>query len=195
MVATLLINRTSIGISNPKLKEITLPNFLDFSSIKEKLKGFDACFHSMGVSSASLSTEDYFKYTYLVTKNLAEVLVENNPKMVFIYVSGQGTDSSEKGKITWANVKGKTENMVFKSGFKDSYAFRPGAIIPGKGIKSKTPWVNVVLLIFKPFYGILRKFDSVTTTENIGKAMINCVKYTATGKILNNKSINKMAKK
>ena len=191
----LIINRAPIGISNPKLKEIILSNFLDFSSIKNQLKGFDACFHNMGVSSASLSTEDYLKYTYSATKNLAEVLVENNSKMVFIYVSGQGTDSSEKGKINWANVKGKTENMVFKIGFEYSYAFRPGAIIPGKGIKSKTSWVNLMLILFKPFYGILRKFDSVTTSENIGKAMINCVKYASEEKIMNNRSINKMAKK
>lgn len=191
----LSIGRTPVGISNPKLKEIIHSDFLDFTSIKENLNGFHACFHSMGVSSATLSQEDYFKFTYTTTKNLAEILLENNPKMVFIYVSGLGSDSSEKGKINWANVKGTTENMLFKIGFKDSYAFRPGAIIPGKGIKSKTPWVNALLLIFKPFYGILRKFDTVTSSKNIGKAMINCVKYTSEEKILDNRNINKMAKK
>lgn len=190
----LTISRSHIGITDPKLKEIIHKDFLNFSSIKEDLKGFDACFHSMGVSSASLSNEDYFKYTYSVTKNFAEILFENNPKMIFIYVSGQGTDSSEKGEINWANVKGKTENMLFKIGFKDCYAFRLGAIIPGKGIKSKTPWVNLMLILFKPFYGILKKFDSVTSSENIGKAMINCVRYAQADKVIDNKSINKIAK-
>lgn len=187
------INRSPIGIKNPKLKELIHNDFLNFSTIKEELKGFDACFHCMGVSSASISTEDYFKFTYSITKSLAETLFEINPKMVFIYVSGQGTDSSEKGKINWANVKGKTENMLFNSGFKDCYAFRIGAIIPGEGIKSKTPWINFMLLLFKPFYGLLKKFDSVTTSENIGKAMINCVKITSEEKIIENKSINKIA--
>ena len=85
------------------------------------------------------------------TKNLAETLLDLNPKMVFIYVSGQGTDSTENGKIYWASIKGKTENMLFKIGFKHCYVFRIGAIIPGKGIKSKTPWVNELLIITTPF--------------------------------------------
>lgn len=191
----LVINRASLQIKHPKLKEIIHTNFLDFSPIKEQLKGFNACFHCMGISSMGISEENYYNLTFTATKNLAEILLENNPEMVFIYVSGQGTDSSEQGKINWANVKGKTENMLFKIGFKDSYAFRPGAIIPGKGIKSKTPWINLMLLLFKPFYGILKKLDSVTTNENIGKAMINCVKYSSEEKILENININKMAKK
>ncbi|WP_372745904.1 NAD-dependent epimerase/dehydratase family protein [Lutibacter sp.] len=191
----LVINRASLHIKHPKLKEIIHTNFLDFSPIKEQLKGFNACFHCMGVSSMGISDENYYNLTYTATKNLAEILLENNPEMVFIYVSGQGTDSSEQGKINWANVKGKTENMLFKIGFKDTYAFRPGAIIPGKGIKSKTPWINLMLLLFKPFYGILKKLDSVTTSENIGKAMINCVKFSSEEKILENRNINKMAKK
>lgn len=191
----LVINRASLHIKHPKLKEIIHTNFLDFSPIKEQLKGFNACFHCMGVSSMGISEENYYNLTYTATKNLAEILLENNPEMVFIYVSGQGTDSSEKGKINWANVKGKTENLLFKIGFKDSYAFRPGAIIPGKGIKSKTPWINLMLLLFKPFYGILKKLESVTTSENIGKAMINCVKFSSEEKILENININKLAKK
>lgn len=191
----LVINRASLHIKHPKLKEIIHTNFLDFSPIKEQLTGFNACFHCMGVSSMGISEENYYNLTFTATKNLAEILLENNPEMVFIYVSGQGTDSSEQGKINWANVKGKTENLLFKIGFKDTYAFRPGAIIPGKGIKSKTPWINLMLLLFKPFYGILKKLDSVTTSENIGKAMINCVKFSSEEKILENRNINKMAKK
>jgi uncharacterized protein YbjT (DUF2867 family) len=189
-----VINRTSLKIEHPKLKEIIHPNFLDFSSITAHLKGFDACFHCMGVSSMGISEEKYHKFTFGVTENLATTLYAINPLMTFIYISGQGTDSTEKGKSFWARIKGKTENMLFNLGFKNAVAFRPGAIIPGKGIKSKTAWIHVMLAVFKPLFPLIKKLDSVTTTENIGLAMINVVKNSVTIKIVDNKEINKLAK-
>jgi uncharacterized protein YbjT (DUF2867 family) len=189
-----VINRTSLKIEHPKLKEIIHPNFLDFSSITAHLKGFDACFHCMGVSSMGISEEKYHKFTFGVTENLATTLYAINPLMTFIYISGQGTDSTEKGKSSWARIKGKTENMLFNLGFKNAVAFRPGAIIPGKGIKSKTAWIHVMLAVFKPLFPLIKKLDSVTTTENIGLAMINVVKNSVTIKIVDNKEINKLAK-
>ena len=129
----LVINRTSLGMQHPKLIEILLQDFQNVSSLKEKLSGYDACFFCMGVSVIGLSEEDYLRITYLTTKSFVDTLYQINPNMVFNYVSGAGTDSSENGGTMWARVKGKTENMIFGKGFKDAYAFRPGAIIPEKG--------------------------------------------------------------
>lgn len=192
---TLLINRSPIDNDHPKIKEIIHKDFLNFSPIQKEILGYDACFHCMGVSSMGISKENYFTLTYAVTRNLANTVFEVNPSIVFIYVSGQGTESSEKKGPNWARVKGKTENYLFNKGFKDFYAFRPGAIIPGKGIKTKTGWVNIMLMLMKPFFGLLKKSDNVTTSEKIGKAMINAVKFSSQNKILHNKEINELAKK
>lgn len=191
----LLINRSPIDISDPKIKEVIHKDFLDFSSIQSELKDYDACFHCMGVSSMGISKENYFNLTYNVTKNLADLVHEVNPNITFTYVSGQGTDSSEKGKSHWARVKGKTENYLFNKGFKDFYAFRPGAIVPGEGVTSKTGWINVLLILLKPLFALLKNSDNVTTSENIGNAMINSVKIASEEKILPNKEINALAKK
>lgn len=191
----LVINRSSLKMKHPKIKEVIHKNFLDFSSIKTDLSGYNACFHNMGVSSMGISEENYYKLTYDVTENLATILFNINPSITFIYVSGQGTHSSEKGGSYWARIKGKTENMLFKIGFKNAIAFRPGAIIPGKGIKSKTTWINTMLVLFKPLFPLMKKLDSVTTTENIGLAMINVVKNSTETKIVNTKHINKLAKR
>lgn len=191
----LLINRSPIDISSTKIKEVIHKDFLDFAPIQNELKGYDACFHCMGVSSVGISKENYYKLTYSVTKNLAETVHEVNPDITFTYVSGQGTDSSEKGRSNWARVKGKTENYLFTKGFKDFYAFRPGGIVPGKGIKTKTGWINVMLVLMKPLFALIKNSDSVTTSEKIGNAMINAVKITSEEKILHNKEINALAKK
>ena len=134
----LLINRKHLDISHPKVKEVIHKDFRDFNSIKEQLEGYDACFHCMGVSSAGMSEEKFTEITYTMSKALATVLYGINPNMVFNYVSGAGTDSTEKSSTMWARVKGKTENMILNMGFKDAYMFRPGAILPERGTKSNT---------------------------------------------------------
>lgn len=190
----LVINRSSLKMEHPKLKEVLCSNFLNIEAIKNELRGYDACFHCMGISSLGISEENYYQLTFGVTKNLASTLHEINPAITFIYVSGQGTDSSEKGKSSWGRVKGKTENMLFNIGFKNAIAFRPGAIIPDKGIKSRTSWINTMLFLFRPLYPLMKKMDSVTTSENIGLAMINSVNKSLEIKIVDNKQINKLAK-
>lgn len=191
----LVINRTSLGMQHPKLKELLHTNFLDFSEIKNQFKGFDACFHCMGVSSAGMNEEAYTKYTFSITKTLVDAVYDMNPSCVFNYVSGAGTDTTEKGKIMWARVKGRTENMVLNKGFKDAYLFRLGGIIPGKGIKSKTPWINVLLTAFKPLYPLLKKMKFITTSQQIGLAMINTVLFPSELKILENHDVNLLADK
>ncbi|MGR3809140.1 NAD-dependent epimerase/dehydratase family protein [Jiulongibacter sp. NS-SX5] len=189
----LLVNRNPIEVSDPKIKEVILKDFTQFQTISSELKGYDACYHCMGVSSAGMSEEKYTELTFEVTKSLVDELYKHQPNMVVCYVSGQGTDSSEKGRSMWARVKGKTENMILQKGFKDAYAFRPGAIIPEKGIKSRTALYQVMLIIMGPFYGLLKKMRSVTTTTRIGRAMINVVNHPQENKHPGGAEINQMA--
>ncbi len=169
------INRSSLGMSHPKLTEIIHSDFADFNSIKNQLAGFDACFFCLGVSANGLDETQYRKITYDFTLAAAQTLYELNPEMTFIYVSGQGTDSSEKGRMMWARVKGKTENDILKLGFKQAFMFRPGAIIPLRCIKSRTPMYQFLLNILGWLLYVIRWVspNSVTDTTKIGKAMIN----------------------
>ncbi|RIJ43179.1 NAD-dependent epimerase/dehydratase family protein [Pontibacter oryzae] len=191
----LLINRSSIAIDHPKIKEILHSDFTDFCSIQNDFKGFDACFHCMGVSSAGISSETYYKLTYSVTEALVDAVFKANPNMLFTYVSGAGTDSTEKSSTMWARVKGKTENMIFKKGFKDAYAFRPGVILPERGVKSKTTLYNSMYILTRPIFPLLKKMKSVTTTINIGKAMINLIDHPQDLKLLEGDDINRLANK
>ncbi len=189
----LLVNRSPIDIEHPKLEEILLDNFLDISSVKDKLTGLDACFYCMGVSALGMTEEDYTKITFDTTKAFVDVLFASNPNLVFNYVSGMGTDSSEKGKQMWARVKGRTENMVLNKGFKDAYAFRPGVILPEKGIKSKTAWYNASYVLLRPFFGLLKRSKNVTTTTNVGKAMLATLRHPNPKKHLENPDINQLS--
>jgi len=191
----LVINRSSVEIQHPKLKEIIHQDFQNFDTIKEELENCDACFFCLGVSSIGMDEEAYTKITYSITEALANTLQEVSPNLVFNYVSGQGTDSSEKGRLMWARVKGKTENMILDKGFKDAYAFRIGAVLPVKGVKSKTGWVNAVYFIFRPLLPILRKPFSIIKSSEVGQAMINTLFHSTVSKILDNKAIKALAER
>ena len=189
----LVINRSSLNIDHVKLKEVLLDDFTQVSEIKEHLTGYDACFYCMGISVVGLNEQSYSRITYDTTKAFADILHELNPNMIFNYVSGSGTDSSEQGRSMWARVKGKTENMVLQKGFKDAYAFRPGAIIPEKGVKSRTRWYNAFYVITRPMFPFLKKSKNITTTTKIGQAMINSLFQSQSLKHLENKDINRLA--
>jgi hypothetical protein len=137
------------------------------------LTGYDACFYCKGVSSAGMSEAQYTEITYTMTRALATTLLSLYPEMMFIYVSGAGTDSSEKGRIMWARVKGKTENMILNMGFRDAYVFRPGVVLPERGVTSRTKLYQVFYVLFHPLFPLLKRMKSVTTTGKIGRAMIN----------------------
>lgn len=189
----LLVNRRSIKMEHPKIKEIFLQDFTQIDTLKDQIQVYDACFYCMGVSAMGLDEHTYAKITYNTTKAFADTLYSINPGMTFIYVSGTGTDSSEKGRLMWARVKGKTENMVFAKGFKKAYAFRPGFIIPEKGIKSATPMYNRLYSIFRPLFSLLKKSNSVTTTTRVGMAMIKSLNVDFDKNILENRDINRLA--
>jgi len=169
--AVLVINRRPCGVEHSKLKEIVHPDFFDLSSIEEQLKGYDACFFCLGVSSVGMKVEDYYKTTYTLTINLAETLSKLNSSMTFCYVSGAGTDSTEKGRSNWATVKGKTENDLMKLPFKQAFAFRPAFIKPTPGLKhtlSLYKYVNWLFPIGRALYP-----NGFCTLTEIGLAMIN----------------------
>ncbi|WP_272151562.1 NAD-dependent epimerase/dehydratase family protein [Tenacibaculum aiptasiae] len=191
----LVINRSTLNIQHSKLEEVLLKDFSQLTSIKDKLISYDACFFCMGISSVGMNEEKYTQITFNIVKVFADVLHKTNPNMVFNYVSGTGTDSSENGSSMWARVKGKTENYIFNKGFKDAYAFRPGAIIPEKGIKSRTNWYSIIYILLTPFFGLMKKSKNITTTTKIGLAMINSLHHTQTLKHLENKDINVLAEK
>jgi len=189
----LLINRSSLNFDHPKVNEILLSDFSQMHTLQDQLKGFDACFHCMGISSIGKSEEEFTKITFDLTKILADTLYQLNNDMVFNYVSGTLTDSSEKGKTMWARVKGKTENYILNKGFKDAYMFRPGAIVPEKGIRSSTGWYNIIYVLLRPFFPCMKKNKNMTTTTRFGQAMINSLTFPSELKHLENEDINLLA--
>lgn len=188
-----VLNRSSLGMAHPKMKEVLLKDFLEIASVKEQIGPVDACFHCMGVTSVGMNEEQYTQITFEATKRLADALYDMNPDMVFNYVSGQGTDSSEKGRVMWARVKGRTENYLLNKGFSKAYMFRPGVIIPEKGIRSRTGLYNVLYVITRPLFPLLRKSKNITTTSKLGQAMIHTLLHTPDSIHLENAGINQLA--
>lgn len=180
---------------HPKLREIVHRDFHDFSNIKSDLTGFDAGFFCLGATSSGLSEADYSEITYGITVAVAEALVTVNPAMTFIFVSGAGSDSSEKGKVMWARVKGRAENAVLRLPFAAAYVFRPGFIRPMHGVTSKTRSYRLLYTLAKPLLpGIASLFPKyVTTTEQIGRAMLGVAKRGAPKRVLESEDINAVA--
>ena len=187
------IGRSATGQRHPKLRELMLEDFLDFSPIESELSGFDACFFCLGVSSAGMTEDRYRQVTYDITMAAARTLVKLNPDMTFIYVSGAGTDSSGSGRAMWARVKGKTENALLRLPFKAAYMFRPAAIQPLHGIVSKTRAYRVLYALTKPLLPLLARFPRfVTTTEQLGRAMLSVAKHGYSKRILESVDINRI---
>jgi uncharacterized protein YbjT (DUF2867 family) len=191
----LVIGRNSVEMEHPKLNELIHKDFSDFSGIMDQLTGYDACFFCLGISAAGLKEEQYKRITYDFTLALAKTLYGNNPEMTFNYVSGQGTDSSEKGRMMWARVKGKTENDLLNMGFKQAYMFRPGAIIPLRGIKSRTKSYQFIYDYFMWLVKLIKALapNSVVNTTQIGLAMIHSTLKGYDKKILTPKDIIQLA--
>lgn len=167
----LVVGRRPCGITDLKLKEILLPDFLDLSAIEKELTSYNACFFCLGVSSVGMKEEEFYRLTYTLTMNFAATLARQNPGMIFCYISGAGTDSTEKGRMMWARVKGKTENELMKLPFKNVYNFRPGILKPTKGLKNTLGfykylgWLIPLIKLIAP--------NSVLSLKELGRAMIN----------------------
>jgi uncharacterized protein YbjT (DUF2867 family) len=189
--AVLAVVRSPTGQQHRKLQEIVHADFSDFSAIADRLSGSDACFFCLGVSSAGMGEADYRRITFDITLAAAKTLVDRNPAMTFVYVSGAGTDSTEHGRTMWARVMGMTENALLALPFRAAYMFRPAFIQPGPGILSKTRSYRILYAVFGPLFPLLRALfpQFVTTTEEVGRAMLEVAKHGAPKRVIENADI------
>lgn len=188
----LIVNRRPYHAKHPKLRECIVPDFLRLDEVAGSLTGYDACFFCAGVSSRGMSEADYSHVTYDITLHFARTLAALNPQMVFIYVSGAFTDSSEQGRIMWARVKGRTENALLRCGFRKVYNFRPGFMraMPGQRnlprIYKFVAWLYPVVRVLLP--------NQVSTLHDVGVAMINAVLQGYPRPVLEIRDINASAR-
>lgn len=188
------LGRTATGVRDGKLREIAHANLLDYSGMEMQLAGFDACFFCLGVTSTGMKEADYERVTYGFTMAAAETLSRVNPGMAFFYVSGSGTDSTGKGRMMWARVKGRTENALLRLPFK-AYMFRPGFIQPLDGIESRTPMYRTFYRALGPAMPLLRRAfpNQILSTRDIGQAMLAVARHGYDKHILEAKDIRKAA--
>ncbi len=195
VTAVLAVGRRACRVTHHKLREIIHPDLFEYATIREDLRGYDACFFCLGISALGQSEEKYRRLTYDLTLAAAETLVELNPEMTFCYVSAAGADSTEQGRVMWARVKGKIENALMQMPFKAALMFRPAYIQPVKGVRSKTFHYRVFYVALAGLYPILRRVlpGYVTTTEKIGRAMIRAAEDGEATGVLATRAINALA--
>jgi uncharacterized protein YbjT (DUF2867 family) len=191
----LAIGRSPSGQQHPKLKEWLQQDVGDLSMLEHELKSYDACLFCLGVSAMGMSEEQYKRVTYDLTLKVAQTLERINPKMTFVYVSGGGTDATERGESMWARVKGATENALLAMPFERAYMLRPGFIRPLHGVVSKTRWYRVLYALTGPMYPALKRLfpGQVTTTEELGRAMLQVLKRGFSERVLENRDIVALA--
>lgn len=187
----LVINRKPCGVQHPRLTEIIHGNFLDITPIQNKLVGYNACFFCLGVSSVGMGESTYRQLTYDLTLHVATILAAQNPDMTFCYVSGSGTDSTEKGKSMWARVKGKTENDLLKLPFKKVYLFRPGYMHPTPGLKNVLKGYKALAWMYPMLKWLFPNF--VSTLKDVGQVMIHCAQHAEEASVLEVADINRLA--
>ena len=192
--SVLAIVRNASPPRHDKLREIIHQDISDLAAIEDRLSGYDACFFCLGVSSLGMKEETYRRVTYDLTVSAAKTLAKLNPTMTFIYVSGAGTDSTERGRSMWARVKGRTENALLQMPFKAVFLFRPAYIQPLHGIRTKARWYGAAYALMKPLYPFLKMLfpKYMTTTECVGRAMLNVTKRGCPNPVLENRDINRM---
>jgi uncharacterized protein YbjT (DUF2867 family) len=194
VTSVVCVGRKPSGVTHAKVRDVLLADMMDYSGIGDAFSGTDACFYCLGITSLGMTEAEYTRVTVDLTVAAANALATANSTMTFCFVSGASTDSSEKGSVMWARVKGRAENAIFAMLFK-GYAFRPGYIQPMKGAKSKTTWVNAVYTVMAPLYPLFRPLvgNWATTTENVGLAMLEVARNGDAKKILENADINRIA--
>lgn len=186
------VGRTPLGTQHPKLKELIHADLWNYKAIEQQLTPFDVCFFCLGVSAAGMTEAQYMHITYDLTLAAATTLAHLNPRMTLTYVSGAGTDSTEKGRVMWARVKGRTENALLALPFKAAYMFRPAGIQPLHGIRSKTPAYQVFYSLAKPVLPLLHRLfpNQMMTSDVISQAMLKVAKHGAPKRILETTDIN-----
>jgi uncharacterized protein YbjT (DUF2867 family) len=191
----LVITRSPTGHVHPKLREVLRSDFFNYDDLAADFSSCDACFFCLGVSSVGMNEAEYTRLTYDLTLAAARAMVAANPRMIFCYVSGVGTDSTERGRTMWARVKGRTENALLALQFAGAYMFRPGYIQPVGGVKSKTGWVQKAYNVLAPAYPVLRPLLRGTTTTNFGRALIEVAAHGYSEHILYSDDINELARR
>lgn len=186
----LMVNRKPSPIKHPKLKELIVPDFMNLTNVADALTGYNACFYCAGISSRGLTEAQYSHITYDTTLHFAQTLATLNPGMIFSHISGSHTDSTEKGKIMWARVKGKTENALLRIPFKKVYNFRPGFMKPTEGQQNIKTYYKIISSL-SPLLKII--FPTITMRE-LGRAMINSVCKGYPKNILEVKDIKTLAR-
>lgn len=190
------VGRRATEFKSPKLEEIVVKDLFDLSAIKDRLSGFDACFFCLGVSSQGMSEADYTRLTYDLTLSTARMLVALNPGMTFTYVSGSGTDGTERSRTMWSRIKGRTENALRALPFAGVFLFRPGVIQPLDRIQSQTRSYRILYGLLKPILPIFRFLlpQYVLTTAVVGKAMLAAARIGSGRTVLETRDIDMLAK-
>jgi len=188
------VGRSATGRESPKLRELVVPDVANLAGVEGELHGFDACFFCLGVSSLGMAEERYRQLTYGLTLAVARMVARANPGLTFVYVSGAGTDSTERGRSMWARVKGETENELLRLPFKAAYMFRPGAIVPLHGVRSKTGWVRLMYAAAAPVVPLWQRLSpgTITTSEQMGRAMLRVARDGYPSPILETRDINRL---
>ena len=195
VIEVVSIVRQAGGVAHPKLREVRHTDFFDYTPLREAFRGADACFFCLGVSSFRMGEAEYRRLTHDLTLAAARALVEAAPGAVFCYVSGEGTDDTGAGRVMWARVKGQTEQALRALPFRAAYMFRPGYIQPLAGVRSKTALYQAIYTVLAPLYPILQRIAPrhVTTSVNVGRAMIAVAANGYARPVLENEDINRVA--
>jgi len=192
--SVLAVGRTSCAVAHPKLRELIRSNLFEYEDATDHFLSIDACFFCLGTTAVGKSEAAYHRVTYDLTVAAAESLLDLNPALTFCYVSGEGTDSTERGRLMWARIKGKTENQLL--GMKqNAYMFRPGYIQPLRGVRSRVRVYRALHIVVGPFYPLLKRLlpKHVTTTVNVGRAMIEVAAQGHPKHVFENPDINSLA--
>jgi len=189
--------RAPSGKQHQKLREVVHKNFLDFTAIENDLTGLDACIYCLGVASTGITEDAYARVTCEFTNAAAKTLLRLNPQMSFVFVSGAGADSTEKGNVMWARIKGKAENALLAMPFRSVYVFRPAMIQPLDGIESKTPSYRMMYKVIAPFLSAARHFwpQYITTTQELGRALLAAAKNGTGNRVVEAKQIRDVLRK
>jgi uncharacterized protein YbjT (DUF2867 family) len=194
VASVLTLGRSAVPQSHRKLRQIVHPDLFALAPIEAQLTGLDACFFCLGVSAVGMSEAEYTRLTYDLTLSVAEALARLDPGMTFVYVSGAGTDSTERGRSMWARVKGRTENALLRLPFKSAYMMRPGMIVPMHGIKSRTRLYRLLYQALGPVTPVLNRYfpKYVTTSERVGRAMLRLARSGYRSPIVENEDIDRL---
>jgi uncharacterized protein YbjT (DUF2867 family) len=195
VTSILVVTRSPTGRTHSKLREVLHADFFNYDTLRDDFAACDACFFCLGVTSIGMNEAQYTRVTYDLTLAAAQTMVQANPQMTFCFVSGVGTDSTERGRTMWARVKGKTENALLALGFKAAYMFRPGYIQPIGDVQSKTGWVQTAYDIARPLYPLMNRLlpNNSTTTSNLGRAMIQVAAAGYSKQVLYSSDFNTLA--